>query len=71
MKGSLIPNLMKSLEDNIRETKDLQLFELEKVFSLDDNEITEHYEISAVMTSDAEIPYYEIQTLVSDYLKTL
>ncbi len=71
MKWSLIPNLMKSLEDNIRETKDLQLFELEKVFSLNSNKITEHYEVSSVMTSNAEIPYYEIQTIVSDYLKTL
>ena len=71
MKGSLIPNLMKSLEENIRETKDLQLFELEKIFSLTNNEITEHYEISSVMTSDAKIPYYEIQTIVTDYLKTL
>lgn len=72
MKGSLIPNLMKSLEDNIRETKDLSLFELEKVFALNaDNEISEHYEISSVVTSNAEIPYYEIQTLVSDYLKTI
>ncbi len=81
MKWSLIPHLMKSLEDNIRETKDLKLFELEKVFNLDsplqrgarggEINITEHYEISSVMTSNAEIPYYEIQTIVSDYLKTL
>ena len=81
MKGSLIPNLMKSLEDNIRETQDLQLFELEKVFTLNNSplqrgarggeQIEEHYEISSVMTSNAEIPYFAMQTLVGDYFKTI
>ncbi|MDQ7022906.1 MAG: phenylalanine--tRNA ligase subunit beta [Candidatus Gracilibacteria bacterium] len=46
MKGSLIPNLMKSLEDNIRERKDLKLFEIEKVFKLNGKNISENYEIS-------------------------
>jgi phenylalanyl-tRNA synthetase beta subunit len=34
MKDSLIPNLLLSLEKNIRDKKDLKLFEVEKVFKL-------------------------------------
>ena len=72
MKWSLIPNLMHSLQENIREKKDLKLFEVEKTFHLwESNEISEHYEVASVMTSNAEIPYYEMQTLVWDYLTTL
>jgi phenylalanyl-tRNA synthetase beta subunit len=33
MRNSLIPNLMAGLEENIREKKDLKLFEIEKAFS--------------------------------------
>ena len=86
MKWDLIPNLMKSLEENIRETKDLKLFEIEKVFNLNNPSafqaapfntkgsnsiISENYEIAAVITSNSKIPYYEIQNIVSDYLKTI
>jgi len=80
MKWSLIPNLMNSLQENIRENKDLKLFEIEKVFSLSpvrgkypegDRGIIENYEVASVITSDSEIPYYEIQKVVSDYLKTI
>jgi len=71
MKWSLIPNLMKSLEENIRENKDLKLFEVEKVFTKEWTNISENYEISSVITSDEEIPYYEIQKVVNDFLKTI
>ena len=72
MKGNLIPNLMNSLQENIRENKDLKLFEIEKVFKLSSsNEINENYEIASVITSNDKIPYYEIQKIVSDYLKTI
>ncbi len=71
MKGNLIPNLMNSLKENIREKKDLKLFEIEKVFKLENNNILENYEIASVITSDEKIPYYEIQKIVTDYLKTI
>ena len=80
MKWSLIPNLMNSLQENIRENKDLKLFEIEKVFTLSplggkylegDRGIIENYEVASVITSEAEIPYYEMQNQVSDYLKTI
>ena len=71
MKWSLIPNLMKSLEENIRENRDLKLFEVEKVFSKEWINISENYEISSVITSNEEIPYYEMQKVVSDFLKTI
>jgi phenylalanyl-tRNA synthetase beta chain len=71
MKWNLIPNLMNSLQENIRENKDLKLFEIEKVFKLEWDKVFENYEVASVITSDAEIPYYEIQNQVSDYLKTI
>lgn len=71
MKWSLIPNLMNSLKENIRENKDLKLFEIEKVFELNWTEISENYEVASVITSDEEIPYYEVQKIVTDYLKTI
>jgi phenylalanyl-tRNA synthetase beta chain len=71
MKWSLIPNLMNSLKDNIRDSKDLKLFEIEKVFKLDWTNISENYEVASVITSDEKIPYYEIQKVVTDYLKTI
>ena len=86
MKWNLIPNLMSSLEENIRENKNLKLFEIEKVFKLNNPSalqaapfnskesnmtISENYEVASVITSDSKIPYYEIQNIVSDYLKTI
>ena len=71
MKNSLIPNLMKWLEDNIRDKKDLKLFEIEKVFSRNWTEISEDYRLSWVMTSPKDIAYYDIQNIVSDFLKTI
>jgi len=37
---------MKGLEENIRERKDMKLFEIEKVFSQKNNEIFEEYRLS-------------------------
>jgi len=79
MKNSLIPNLMKGLEDNIREKKDIKLFEIEKVFKTipreegikGNIEICEDYFISWVITSEKDIVYYDIQSIVSDFLKTI
>ena len=46
MRDDLIPNLMLSLENNAREYKNLQLFEVGKVFELSGSDIKENYEIS-------------------------
>jgi len=46
LKGSHIPNLLLSLEKNIREYSDLKLFELEKVFIRDASDINEYYSLS-------------------------
>jgi phenylalanyl-tRNA synthetase beta subunit len=47
MKNSLIQNLLLSLEKNIRDKKDLKLFEIEKVFEKNkNNEIEENYNIA-------------------------
>lgn len=72
MRWSLIPNLLFGLEKNIREYKDLKLFEFDKIFNKDQsNEITENYELSWVITSNKDLVYYEIQSLVSDFFKTI
>lgn len=71
MKGSHIPNLMSSLEKNKREYKNLKLFEIEKVFSRKDSDISEHYAMSAIVTSDADVVYYDIQNTLSDFLTTV
>ena len=72
MKDSLIQNLLLSLEKNIRDKKDLKLFEIEKVFKKEENsEIKEEYNIAWVITSNNQVIYYEIQNLVKDYLNTI
>ncbi len=71
MRNSLIPNLMRWLEDNIRERKDIKLFEIEKVFSRNWNEVSEDYRLSWVMTSCKDIVYYDIQNIVSDFFTSV
>ncbi len=71
MKDSLIPNLLLSLEKNIRDKKDLKLFEVEKIFKLNWTDITEHYSIAWVITSSKDLVYYDIQDVVSLLLKEL
>ena len=72
MKNSLIQNLLLSLEKNIRDKKDLKLFEIEKVFKKENNSnIKEEYEIAWVITSNNDVVYYEIQDIVKDYLNTI
>jgi phenylalanyl-tRNA synthetase beta subunit len=47
MRGELIPNLLKALEDNAREYKHMKLFECEKVFTRgENNKISEYYELA-------------------------
>ena len=71
LRSSLIPNLMRWLEDNIRDRKYIKLFEIEKAFKVKNNEIFEDYYLSWVITSQKEVAYYEIQTILSDFLKTI
>ena len=71
MRNSLIPNLMRWLEDNIRERKDIKLFEIEKAFGRNGTSVTEDYFMSGVMTSDKDIVYYDMQNIVSDFLKSV
>ncbi|USN57826.1 MAG: hypothetical protein H6767_05590 [Candidatus Peribacteria bacterium] len=72
MRGSLIPNLLLSLEKNIRDSRHLQLFEVERVFTLEkDGKINEYDELAAVMTSEKQVVYYDMQNLVSECLHEL
>lgn len=67
LRNSLIPNLMRGLEDNIRERKNIKLFEIEKVFSKKVTEVSEDYFLSWVITSSKDVVYYDIQNILSDF----
>lgn len=71
LRWSLIPNLLLSLEKNIREYSDMKLFELEKVFKRKNNDINEYYSLAWVELSKKDIAYYDIQNTVSDFFKTV
>lgn len=71
LKWSLIPNLLLSLEKNIREYNKLKLFELEKIFKRNDSEINEYYSIAWVEVSKEKIPYYSIQNTISNFFDTI
>lgn len=71
LRWSLIPNLLLSLEKNIREFPEMKLFELEKVFKRKDSNINEFYSLSGVETSEKDVAYYDIQNRVSDYFDSI
>lgn len=71
MRGWLIPNLLLSLEKNIREFPEMKMFELEKVFSLSWTDISENYELSGVITSKKDVVYYDMQEYVSLYFQNV
>jgi phenylalanyl-tRNA synthetase beta chain len=71
LRWSLIPNLLLSLEKNIKEFSDMKLFELEKVFIREWNNIDEAYSLAWVELSNKEIIYYDIQNTISDFFKTV
>lgn len=71
LRWSLIPNLMLSIERNIREFENLKMFELEKVFTQKNEEIIENYSLAWFEVSDKDLIYYDIQNTVSDFLKTI
>lgn len=49
LRGSLIPNLLKAIEENKRDFSQMKLFECEKVFIRENKDsVTEHYELSGV-----------------------
>jgi len=73
MKSSLIPNLLLSYEKNNISFKNLKLFEVEKIFNynLEKNSINEEYNISWIISSNNDIVYYDIQNIVSKFLKKI
>ena len=71
LRWSLIPNLLLSLEKNIKDFSEMKLFELEKVFTRNNSEITENYSLGWVELSNKEVIYYDIQNTVSNFFKTV
>ncbi len=72
LRDSIIPNLLQALRENNKEYSEMQLFEIEKVFHLtQDNTPQEHYELSIVTPSKKPIAYYDIQHTLWDIFHTL
>ena len=71
MRWDLIPNLLLSVEKNIREIKHMNLFEVWKVFHKNGNQITENISIAWIMVSEKDTDYFTMQSLVSDMLVSL
>jgi len=72
LRGSLIPNLLKALEENKRDFANMKLFECEKVFIREHKDsVSEYYELSWVEQIAWETAYYKIQNTVSDLLSKL
>lgn len=71
LKWSHIPSLVASLEKNKRDYKDLNLFEIEKVFSRNDSDVSEYYSMAGVIMNDNDVLYYDIQNTLSDFFKTV
>lgn len=73
MRNSLIPNLMAAIEENYRDFDNLNLFEIEKIFNYwkTKSDIIESYSLAWIISRDEKIVYFEIQNIVSDFLKTI
>lgn len=72
MRPSLIPNLLQALSDNAREYQNIQLFECEKVFLVQDGIVREHYELSVLVSSESKnILYYDIVSELDDIFAKL
>ncbi len=71
MRWDLIPNLLLSIKNNIKEKSNMKLFEVWKVFKLRWNEIQENYDIAGVITNSKTLLYYDIQNLISVFLKKI
>lgn len=71
MRPSLIPNLLLSIEKNYRDFKDLKLFEIEKIFKLENNNIIENYNITWVITNENNIIYYDLQNILAEFFKNI
>lgn len=71
LRWSLIPNLLLSIEKNIREFDNLKMFEIEKVFSRKWSDINEYYSLAWVEVSNKDVVYYDIQCTLSDFFRTV
>jgi phenylalanyl-tRNA synthetase beta chain len=52
MRASLVTSLLNSLEENIRDEKNLKMFELEKVYPYNNKELKEGYRLASVVTEE-------------------
>jgi len=72
MRPSLIPNLLRSVEENMRDFEDLYLFENEKVFLRHNEEVEEYYELwLLIYKKQSENLFYNIVEQFEDVAQRL
>lgn len=70
LRDSLIPNILSGVKENIKTIKNICLVEIEKAFFKDsENNISEKYLLSWVITKNTDIIYYELQQIISNMFK--
>ncbi len=70
LRNSLVPNMLLWIEENIKDFKELKIFELEKVFkhSLAEEEvITENYSLTVMMLENNDNIYYKMVNELQDF----
>lgn len=72
LRGGLIPNLLDALRENVRDFKNMKLFECEKVFRrTSQDSVHEFYELAGVEQISGDNAYYEVQNTLSDLFAKL
>ncbi len=71
LRWSLIPNLLDTIEKNQLNFDELKVFEIEKVFNREWNNVKEEMMLSWLISSKENIIYYETQEIISKFLKTV
>ena len=71
LRDSLLPNMLRGVEENIREQKSIRFFEIEKVFWKNGNSIYEATHMAGLITSKQDIAYFELQEILRKFFKTV
>ncbi len=70
LRDMLIPSLLNTLARNIHESYPQRLFEVGKIFIINDASIDEHYRVACVV-ADADTDYTEIKSYLQAFIKHL
>lgn len=71
MRPSLIPLLLESMEQNIREYSPLKLFECEKVYKKEDSSVSEFIQLGVMIYTEEDNAFYPIRKELDDLFHIL